>query len=61
MDYQLDIRNALMGSTNVELCAGVCSCRVKSNDLEPEEVVSIGNAGGNRDTLETTIGNLLPH
>jgi hypothetical protein len=32
---------------------------MKSNDLESKEIVSIGNAGGNSDTLNTTIGNLL--
>jgi hypothetical protein len=59
MDYQSDIRNTLTGSTNVELRAGVFFCRMKSNELEAKEVVSVGNAGGNRDTLDTTIGNLL--
>jgi hypothetical protein len=59
MDYQFDIRNALIGSTNVELCTVVFACRVKSNELEAKEVVSVCNAGGNRDTLDTTIGNLL--
>jgi hypothetical protein len=59
MDDQLDIRNTLMVSTNIELRAGVCLCIVKSNDLEAKEVVSVLNAGWNCDSLDTTIGNLL--
>jgi hypothetical protein len=50
-----------MGLINIELYARVYSYRVKSNDLEPKEVVSISNIRGNRNTLETTIRNLLPY
>jgi hypothetical protein len=61
MDYQLDVEHTWMGSTNIELCAGVFACRVESNNLEAKEVVSAGNAGRNRDTLDTTVGNLFSH
>jgi hypothetical protein len=48
-----------VGSTNIELCTGVFFRVVESDYLEAEEVVSVGNAGGDRDALDATVGNLL--
>jgi hypothetical protein len=48
-----------VGSTNIELCTGVFFCVVESNNLEAEQIVSVGNAGGDRDALDAPVGDLL--